>query len=67
MRISGRGKGGKTLKMLTQEEGGDGKKTSGKDLHCYGEFTKRVPGIYTRGMREKRRAFSVGLPDRKRE
>jgi hypothetical protein len=53
--------------MLTQEEGGDGKKTSGKDLHCYGEFTKRVPGIYTRGMREKRRAFSVGLPDRKRE
>jgi hypothetical protein len=63
--------------MLTQEEGGDGKKTSGKDLrrssrggirkNCYGEFTKRVPGIYTGGMREKRRAFSVGLPDRKRE
>jgi hypothetical protein len=55
--------------MLTQEKGGDGKKTSGKHLRekCYREFTRRVPGFYTRGMREKRRAFSVGLPDRKRE
>jgi hypothetical protein len=55
--------------MLAQEKGGGGKKTSGKDLRekCYREFTKRVPGIYTRGMRQKPRAFSVGLPDRKRE
>jgi hypothetical protein len=45
------------------------RKTAGKDLRqrCYMELTKRVPGIYRRRMREKRRAFSVGLPDRKRE
>jgi hypothetical protein len=54
--------------MLTQEKGGGGKKTSGKDLSnkCYGELTKRVRGIYRRRMREKRRAFTLGLPDRKK-
>jgi hypothetical protein len=52
--------------MLTQEKGGGRRKTLGKGLHCYREFTKRIPGIYISGMREKRRAFSVGLPDRKK-
>jgi hypothetical protein len=46
-----------------------GKKTTGKDLRqrCYTELTKRVQGIYGRRMREKRRAFTVGLPDRKQD
>jgi hypothetical protein len=55
--------------MLAQEKGGGAKKPSGKDLNkwCYVEFTKNIQGIYRSGMREKRGAFSVGLPDQKRE
>jgi hypothetical protein len=68
MRILAEERGGKTSGILTQEKGGGGKKTSGKDLsrRCYGELTKRVQGIYRRRMREKRREVSVDLPDRKK-
>jgi hypothetical protein len=62
-------RGGKAAGIRTEQEGTGKWKSSGEDLtkRCYREFTKLIHGIYTRGTREKRAAFSVGLPDRKKE